>query len=151
MAEHISYVFSQTTACPLWSLFICKVNYLLSKSFHIILALISLFLFFFKGKDIICLNTVTLVPPFHARSVVDDKKRRLRAFLSCMRSDTPLMLHTSHVPQHLLIMATVLRWVYFITILHCNHYINFIIITSYLQHFMINHLNCETLEMCYLD
>lgn len=44
-------------------------------------------------------------------SVVDDKKRRLRAFLSCMRSDTPLMLHTSHVPQHLLIMATVLRYI----------------------------------------
>ncbi|KAK3851415.1 hypothetical protein Pcinc_041934 [Petrolisthes cinctipes] len=44
-------------------------------------------------------------------SVVDDKKRRLRAFLSCMKSDTPLMLHTSHVPQHLLIMATVLRYI----------------------------------------
>ncbi|KAG0724596.1 Constitutive coactivator of PPAR-gamma-like protein 2 [Chionoecetes opilio] len=44
-------------------------------------------------------------------SVVDDKKRRLRAFLSCMRSDTPLMLHTSHVPQHLLIMAAVLRYI----------------------------------------
>nr|XP_027232877.1 constitutive coactivator of PPAR-gamma-like protein 2 isoform X2 [Penaeus vannamei] len=44
-------------------------------------------------------------------SVVDDKKRRLRAFLSCMRSDSPLMLHTSHVPQHLLIMATVLRYI----------------------------------------
>ncbi|MPC40109.1 Constitutive coactivator of PPAR-gamma-like protein 1 [Portunus trituberculatus] len=28
-----------------------------------------------------------------------------------MRSDTPLMLHTSHVPQHLLIMATVLRYI----------------------------------------
>ncbi|XP_042225130.1 constitutive coactivator of PPAR-gamma-like protein 1 isoform X3 [Homarus americanus] len=44
-------------------------------------------------------------------SVIDDKKRRLRAFLSCMRSDSPLMLYTSNVPQHLLIMATVLRYI----------------------------------------
>ncbi|CAG9138520.1 unnamed protein product [Plutella xylostella] len=41
----------------------------------------------------------------------DDKCRRMRAFLSCMRSDTPLMLNTSYVPQHLLILATVLRYI----------------------------------------
>ncbi|XP_075970651.1 constitutive coactivator of PPAR-gamma-like protein 1 homolog isoform X2 [Anticarsia gemmatalis] len=41
----------------------------------------------------------------------DDKCRRMRAFLSCMRSDTPLMLNTSYVPQHLLILATVLRFI----------------------------------------
>ncbi|KAJ0179851.1 hypothetical protein K1T71_004442 [Dendrolimus kikuchii] len=41
----------------------------------------------------------------------DDKGRRMRAFLSCMRSDTPLMLNTSYVPQHLLILATVLRFI----------------------------------------
>lgn len=43
--------------------------------------------------------------------VVDDKRRRLRAFLTCMRSDTPLMLNTAYVPQHLLIMACVLRYI----------------------------------------
>ncbi|KAL7643504.1 UNVERIFIED_CONTAM: hypothetical protein RMT77_005486 [Armadillidium vulgare] len=44
-------------------------------------------------------------------SIIDDKKRRLRAFLSCVLSDSPLMLHTSYVPQHLLIMAVVLRYI----------------------------------------
>ncbi|XP_063230763.1 constitutive coactivator of PPAR-gamma-like protein 1 homolog isoform X2 [Bacillus rossius redtenbacheri] len=42
---------------------------------------------------------------------IDDKRRRLRAFLTCMRSDTPLMLNPAYVPQHLLVMATVLRYI----------------------------------------
>nr|CAD7449162.1 unnamed protein product [Timema bartmani] len=46
---------------------------------------------------------------------IDDKRRRLRAFLTCMRSDTPLMLNPAYVPQHLLVMATVLRY-----IMSCN-------------------------------
>ncbi|XP_044007486.1 constitutive coactivator of PPAR-gamma-like protein 1 homolog isoform X2 [Aphidius gifuensis] len=44
-------------------------------------------------------------------SSIDDKRRRLRGFLTCMRSDTPLILNVSHVPQHLLIMACVLRYI----------------------------------------
>lgn len=44
-------------------------------------------------------------------STLDDKKRRLRAFLSCLRSDSPLMLNMGHVPQHMLIMACVLRYI----------------------------------------
>ncbi|XP_046665450.1 constitutive coactivator of PPAR-gamma-like protein 1 isoform X2 [Homalodisca vitripennis] len=43
-------------------------------------------------------------------TTIDDKRRRLRAFLTCMRSDTALMLNPDYVPQHLLIMATVLRY-----------------------------------------
>jgi hypothetical protein len=46
-----------------------------------------------------------------SRSAVDDKRRRLRAFLTCMRSDTPLMLNPAYVPQHLLVLASVLRYV----------------------------------------
>ncbi|XP_011306830.1 constitutive coactivator of PPAR-gamma-like protein 1 homolog [Fopius arisanus] len=42
---------------------------------------------------------------------IDDKRRRLRAFLTCMKSDTPLMLNISYVPQHLLVMACVLRYI----------------------------------------
>lgn len=42
-------------------------------------------------------------------SVVDDKRRRMRALLTCLRSDTPLMLKTTNVPQHLLILCCVLR------------------------------------------
>ncbi|XP_043280498.1 constitutive coactivator of PPAR-gamma-like protein 1 homolog isoform X2 [Venturia canescens] len=44
-------------------------------------------------------------------TVIDDKRRRLRGFLTCMRSDTPLMLNISYVPQHLLVMACVLRYI----------------------------------------
>jgi len=43
-------------------------------------------------------------------TTIDDKRRRLRAFLTCMRSDTALMLNPEYVPQHLLIMASVLRY-----------------------------------------
>lgn len=44
-------------------------------------------------------------------STIDDKRRRLRAFLTCMRSDNPLILNTSYVPQHLLVLACVLRYI----------------------------------------
>ncbi|CAD6207136.1 GSCOCG00010130001-RA-CDS [Cotesia congregata] len=40
-----------------------------------------------------------------------DKRRRLRGFLTCMKSDTSLMLNISYVPQHLLVMACVLRYI----------------------------------------
>ncbi|XP_076448160.1 constitutive coactivator of PPAR-gamma-like protein 1 homolog [Babylonia areolata] len=40
----------------------------------------------------------------------DDKTRRLRAFLTIMHSDTPLILNTQHVPQPRLLMACVLRY-----------------------------------------
>lgn len=41
----------------------------------------------------------------------EDKQRRMKAFLTVMRSDTPLMLNRSYVPQHLLILASVLRYI----------------------------------------
>uniref|UniRef100_A0A146LZW3 Constitutive coactivator of PPAR-gamma-like protein 2 n=1 Tax=Lygus hesperus TaxID=30085 RepID=A0A146LZW3_LYGHE len=44
-------------------------------------------------------------------TTVDDKRRRLRTYLTVMRSDTHLMLNPSYVPQHLLILATVLRYI----------------------------------------
>lgn len=55
------------------------------------------------------MKAVLLKYNFIYSTAQDDKCRRMRAFLSCMRSDTPLMLNTSYVPQHLLILATVLR------------------------------------------
>ena len=42
----------------------------------------------------------------------EDKTRRLRAYLTVMHSDTPLMLNTNYVPQHLLILCCVLRFVH---------------------------------------
>ncbi|KAJ3601934.1 hypothetical protein NHX12_029695 [Muraenolepis orangiensis] len=40
----------------------------------------------------------------------EDKSRRMRAFLACMRSDTPAMLNPVHVPAHLLVLCCVLRF-----------------------------------------
>ncbi|XP_044754818.1 constitutive coactivator of PPAR-gamma-like protein 1 homolog isoform X4 [Coccinella septempunctata] len=42
---------------------------------------------------------------------MDDKRRRMRALLSCLSSDSPLILNTAYVPQHMLIMACVLRYI----------------------------------------
>lgn len=41
----------------------------------------------------------------------EDKQRRMKAFLTVMRSDTPLMLNRSYVPQHMLVLACVLRYI----------------------------------------
>lgn len=41
----------------------------------------------------------------------EDKHRRMRAFLTVMRSDTPLMLNRNYVPQHMLVLACVLRYI----------------------------------------
>lgn len=35
----------------------------------------------------------------------------MRALLSCLNSDTPLILNTSYVPQHMLLLACVLRYI----------------------------------------
>lgn len=42
---------------------------------------------------------------------VEDKQKRLRSFLSVMSSDTPMILNTHYVPQHLLLMSCVLRYI----------------------------------------
>lgn len=41
---------------------------------------------------------------------MEDMRRRLRAFLTCMKSENPRMLTAAYVPQHLLVMASVLRY-----------------------------------------
>ncbi|XP_037071414.1 constitutive coactivator of PPAR-gamma-like protein 1, partial [Pollicipes pollicipes] len=41
----------------------------------------------------------------------DDKKRRLRAFLTCMQSDFPNMRSSVYVPHQLLVLACVLRYI----------------------------------------
>lgn len=41
----------------------------------------------------------------------EDKQRRMKAFLTVMRSDTPLMLNRTYVPQHMLVLACVLRYI----------------------------------------
>lgn len=44
-------------------------------------------------------------------TLFEDKQRRMKAFLTVMRSDSPLMLNSDYVPQHMLAMACVLRLV----------------------------------------
>lgn len=58
-----------------------------------------------------CQWSVPTVKRLWFGTTIDDKQRRLRAFLSCLNSDTPLMLNTNHVPQHLLLMSCVLRYI----------------------------------------
>ncbi|XP_063071846.1 constitutive coactivator of PPAR-gamma-like protein 1 homolog isoform X2 [Engraulis encrasicolus] len=41
---------------------------------------------------------------------VEDKNRRMRAYLACMRSDTPAMLNPANVPTQLLVLCCVLRF-----------------------------------------
>ncbi|XP_072308138.1 constitutive coactivator of PPAR-gamma-like protein 1 homolog [Eucyclogobius newberryi] len=41
---------------------------------------------------------------------VEDKNRRMRAFLACMRSDTPAMLNPSNIPMPFLVLCCVLRF-----------------------------------------
>ncbi|XP_063137122.1 constitutive coactivator of PPAR-gamma-like protein 1, partial [Rattus norvegicus] len=41
---------------------------------------------------------------------LEDKNRRMRAFLACMRSDTPAMLNPANVPTHLMVLCCVLRY-----------------------------------------
>ena len=39
----------------------------------------------------------------------DDKKRRMRALLSCLNADSACIRNPLYVPQHLLVLACVLR------------------------------------------
>lgn len=43
---------------------------------------------------------------------VEDKNRRMRAFLACMRSDTPAMLNPANVPTPLVVLCCVLRFMF---------------------------------------
>lgn len=42
---------------------------------------------------------------------LDDKRCRMRALLSCLNSDSPLILNTAYVPQQMFVLACVLRYV----------------------------------------
>ncbi|XP_041130072.1 constitutive coactivator of PPAR-gamma-like protein 2, partial [Polyodon spathula] len=41
---------------------------------------------------------------------VEDKNRRMRAFLACLKSDSPGMLNPASIPTHLLLLCCVLRY-----------------------------------------
>jgi hypothetical protein len=59
-----------------------------------------------------CLNwAVPTVQRLWFGTNFEDKQRRMRAFLTVMRSDSQLMLNRGYVPQHMLVMACVLRYI----------------------------------------
>lgn len=69
----------------------------------------------FKIPDIVSAITLPWAVPTIQRlwfgTSDEDKQRRIKAFLTVMRSDTPLMLNRGYVPQHMLVMACVLRYI----------------------------------------
>lgn len=69
----------------------------------------------YKRPDVVTAQALPWAVPTVQRlwfgMAFDDKQRRMRAFLSIMRSDTPLMLNRGYVPQHMLVMACVLRYI----------------------------------------
>ncbi|GAB0087490.1 constitutive coactivator of PPAR-gamma-like protein 1 homolog [Sergentomyia squamirostris] len=68
----------------------------------------------FKKPDLVKAQQVPWAVPTVQRlwfgMAYEDKQRRMKAFLSVMRSDSLLMLNRSYVPQHMLVMACVLRY-----------------------------------------
>lgn len=54
----------------------------------------------------------------------DANKKRLQAFLTCMRSNTPLMYDPMFVPQHFIMLCCVLRFVILFLKMHIN--VNFL-------------------------
>lgn len=69
----------------------------------------------FKRPDVVLAQPLCWAVPTIQRlwfgTLFEDKQRRMRAFLSVMRSDVPLMLNRDYVPQHMLAMACVLRYI----------------------------------------
>lgn len=68
-----------------------------------------------SGKSLPTNETHVLQSPevcLSNRNNPDDKQKRLRAFFSCLRSDdSPPLVQQGNVPQHLLLMACVLRYI----------------------------------------
>ncbi|KAK2108009.1 hypothetical protein P7K49_013174 [Saguinus oedipus] len=53
-----------------------------------------------------CLNLKSL----WLGKAVEDKNRRMRAFLACMRSDTPAMLNPANVHTYLMVLCCILQY-----------------------------------------
>lgn len=67
-----------------------------------------------KAEEVYAIQLPWAVPTIQRLwfgTTYDDKHRRMRAFLTIMRSDTPLMLNRNYVPQHMLVLACVLRYI----------------------------------------
>lgn len=67
-----------------------------------------------KAEEVYAIQLPWAVPTIQRLwfgTTFDDKHRRMRAFLTVMRSDTTMMLNRNYVPQHLLVLACVLRYI----------------------------------------
>lgn len=69
----------------------------------------------YKKPDLVVATSLQWAVPTVQRLwfglAMEDKQRRIRAFLSIMRSDSSLMLNRGYVPQHMLVLACVLRYI----------------------------------------
>ncbi|KAL5287107.1 hypothetical protein ACFFRR_008196 [Megaselia abdita] len=69
----------------------------------------------YKKPDLVAATSLQWAVPTVQRLwfglAMEDKQRRIRAFLSIMRSDSSLMLNRGYVPQHMLVLACVLRYI----------------------------------------
>lgn len=67
----------------------------------------------YKKPDLICATRLPWAVPTIQRlwfgHLLEDKQRRMKAFLTVMRSDSPLIMNRSYVPQHMLVLACILR------------------------------------------
>lgn len=67
----------------------------------------------YKQADLIAASQLPWAVPTIQRlwfgMAFEDKQRRMRAFLTVMRSDSSLIMNRSYVPQHMLVMACILR------------------------------------------
>ncbi|CRK95071.1 CLUMA_CG008549, isoform A [Clunio marinus] len=66
-----------------------------------------------KAEEVYAIQLPWAVPTIQRLwfgTTFDDKHRRMRAFLTVMRSDTAMMLNRNYVPQHLIVLACVLRY-----------------------------------------
>lgn len=69
----------------------------------------------YKKSEIVTATTLPWAVPTVQRlwfgMAFEDKQRRMKAFLTIMRSDASLMLNRGFVPQHMLVLACVLRYI----------------------------------------
>lgn len=69
----------------------------------------------YKKSEIVTAVTLPWAVPTVQRlwfgMAFEDKQRRMKAFLTIMRSDASLMLNRGFVPQHMLVLACVLRYI----------------------------------------
>lgn len=81
----------------------------------------------------------------------EDRSRRTRAFLACMRSDCPALLNPTCVPSHLLLMCCVLRYLGDDIIGDLSHWpLEWFLLNDLISRSALNLRSSGCLEQCYV-